>query len=449
MIDDARFVLSEMVTIDMQASVSTYHSLLNTTRYADIALDLYREIKASGIYCGEHTIDLLIHGLCKQRRVRDAISFSQDVLFNALCKRGWIAKVEELLDEIKDNNLDMDLVAYSILISGYYKLGEIDKTLHQRRPLWGAGRDRPCTSVMPDYALNVMPNSFFHGTILSSMCKKGLMSEAKCYLEFLVANDQALNITLYNIVIDGFAKVGDVEEALGLYEQLIRSAVTPTVVTYNSLIYGFCKIGNPTDAKEFLKQIDMHGLASTTTTYNTHGFCEIGDINSMRMMLEEMDGRAIMPNIITYSVVIKPLCKSGQVKEAFDKLNNRVALGIVADSMTYTIVMQVDRAEEVLYYLLHQGIRLRKFYYMTVVQAYCVMAMPDKAFVLFDEMLKSGYEITIKDLSAVINRLCKRLMIKDTKNTQVKILVGDLQIFGVTPSDMPRLISSKLMWLVS
>ncbi|XP_042404919.1 putative pentatricopeptide repeat-containing protein At1g13630 [Zingiber officinale] len=397
-----------MVTIDMQASVSTYHSLLNTTRYADIALDLYREIKASGIYCGEHTIDLLIHGLCKQRRVRDAISFSQElsqgksfypclitfnslisracnsgffmiacVLFNALCKRGWIAKVEELLDEIKDNNLDMDL-------------------------------DRPCTSVMPDYALNVMPNSFFHGTILSSMCKKGLMSEAKCYLEFLVANDQALNITLYNIVIDGFAKVGDVEEALGLYEQLIRSAVTPTVVTYNSLIYGFCKIGNPTDAKEFLKQIDMHGLASTTTTYNTHGFCEIGDINSMRMMLEEMDGRAIMPNIITYSVVIKPLCKSGQVKEAFDKLNNRVALGIVADSMTYTIVMQVDRAEEVLYYLLHQGIRLRKFYYMTVVQAYCVMAMPDKAFVLFDEMLKSGYEITIKDLSAVINRLCKR-----------------------------------------
>ncbi|KAG6524270.1 hypothetical protein ZIOFF_014176 [Zingiber officinale] len=598
MIDDARFVLREMAILDMQASVSTYHSFLYSAKYTDIVLDLYREIQASGVYCGGHTIDLLIDGLCKQGRVQDAISFFQEiskeksfypclitfnslisgacnsgfiliawsllslsfkygfvpdkysynalmhglclagkveealelfermqndgieadvvmyntlingcrligsmreiwmlirmmikqglqpdlftntivisglcdegnvneglkrmdmldrgcklnivtysVLFIALFKRASIAKVEELLNEIKDNNLDMDLVAYSILISGYCKLGEINKALQL------------CQIIRSN---NVMPISLFHRTILSGMCKKGLMSEAKWYLEYLVANGQALDITLYNIVIDGFAKVGDVKEALGIYEQLIRSAVTPTVVTYNSLIYGFCKIGNPTDAKEFLKQMDMHGLAPTATTYSTliDGFCEIGDINSMRMMLEEMDGRAIIPNKITYSVVIKALCKSGQVKEAFDKLNNMVTLGIGADSITYNTVMkgfceqrnskmvfhiydimingglvptpvtytylidclclncQVDRAEEVLYFLLHQGIRLRKFCYMTVIQAYCGMAMPDKAFVLLDEMLKSGYEVTIKDFSAIINRLCKRDFVHDAK----------------------------------
>ncbi|XP_074567810.1 putative pentatricopeptide repeat-containing protein At1g13630 [Curcuma longa] len=79
MIGDARFVLSEMAILDMQASVSTYHSLLYSARYTDIVLDLYQEIKASGIYCGGHTIDLLIDGLCKQGRVQDAISFFQEI----------------------------------------------------------------------------------------------------------------------------------------------------------------------------------------------------------------------------------------------------------------------------------------------------------------------------------------------------------------------------------
>ncbi|KAG6601357.1 putative pentatricopeptide repeat-containing protein, partial [Cucurbita argyrosperma subsp. sororia] len=78
MIHDALFVIAKMKDLNLQASVPTYNSLLHNLRHTDVMWDICNEIKASGAPQSEYTTSILIHGLCAQSKLQDAISFLQD-----------------------------------------------------------------------------------------------------------------------------------------------------------------------------------------------------------------------------------------------------------------------------------------------------------------------------------------------------------------------------------
>ncbi|XP_038972821.1 pentatricopeptide repeat-containing protein At1g62914, mitochondrial-like [Phoenix dactylifera] len=79
MIHDALCVLSKMDNPNMQASISTYDSLMYNLRHTDMVWGIYKEIRARGVTHSEYTYDILIDSLCKQQRLQDAISFFQDM----------------------------------------------------------------------------------------------------------------------------------------------------------------------------------------------------------------------------------------------------------------------------------------------------------------------------------------------------------------------------------
>ncbi|KAH0467870.1 hypothetical protein IEQ34_002903 [Dendrobium chrysotoxum] len=453
-LEEALDVSVRMERDGIDHDIVTYNILMNGCRLHGYMSEVYlliHELFVRGLKPDLVTYTILITGHCDQDNLEYGLRMRKDimkhgirlniiaysVLLSALCKKGCIKEMEMLFDEMEDIGLHIDLVAYSILIRGYCRLGHIDKALE-------------ACEVMHSKKLN--PNSFIHGAFLSSLCKEGMMAEAKRYLDNLCCCGQSIDVILYNIVIDGYVKAGDFNGAIELYYLMLKQGLTPTVVTWNSLLLGLCKTGRLHAARDFLRYFESNGVAPTAVTYTTlmDAFGKSGYFDVMLELLDEMIGKAITPNVVTYSVVMKGLCRNGRLNEAVKLLKGMNEIGLEADAITYNTIIQgfcevsnlkmafhvlgemlehdvsptsvtynllinvlclkgkLENAEHLLDDLLVRGVCLRKFAYSTVIKAQCVMGMPKKAILLFERMATAGFEVSINDYYGAINRLCKR-----------------------------------------
>uniref|UniRef100_A0A0D9XKP1 Pentacotripeptide-repeat region of PRORP domain-containing protein n=1 Tax=Leersia perrieri TaxID=77586 RepID=A0A0D9XKP1_9ORYZ len=447
--------LFERVTKEVELEIVTYNCLINGYRLLGKTREIPRIIqmmRGQGIEPDLVTYTILIAGHCESGDVEEGMKIRKDVLdqglqlnivtysvlLNALFKKGLVYEIDNLLGEIYNIGLDMDVVAYSILIHGYCKLGEIERALQVCNMM--------CSS------LRVMPTSLNHLSILLGLSKKGLLVEARWYLDNVAIKCQPTDVVFYNVVIDGYAKIGDIVNAVRLYDQITVAGLQPTIVTCNSLLYGYCKIGDLQLAKSYFTAIQLSELVPTAVTYTTlmDALSEAGEVNTMIRLFYEMPEKRIKANAVTYSVVIKGLCKQLRFKEAISVLDDMDREGINPDPITYNTLIQgfceaqdvqmafhihdrmlcrglvptpvtynflinvlclkgkVTQAEELLDSLRENGIKLKKFAYTTLIKAQCSKRMPINAVLLVGKLLNAGFEVSIVDFSAAINRLCKR-----------------------------------------
>jgi pentatricopeptide repeat protein len=147
----------------------------------------------------------------------------------------------------------MDAVAYSILIHGYCKLGQIRRALEVCNAMCDSQR--------------IMPTSLNHLSILLGLCKNRLLVEARWYLKNVATKYQPNDVAVYNVVIDGYAKMGDISNAVELYDQIVLNGMYPTIITCNSLLYGYCKTGNLHMTENYFRAIQLSDLLPTAVTY--------------------------------------------------------------------------------------------------------------------------------------------------------------------------------------
>jgi len=117
--------------------------------------------------------------------------------------------------------------------------------------------------------------------------------------------------------------------------------------------------------------------------------------------------RGVMPTPVTYNLLVNVLCSKGLVIHAEMKLES----------------------------FRKQGAKLRKFAYTTLIKAQCAKGMPYKAIMWFGKLLDAGFEASIEDFSAAINRLCKRQFTKEALMlVPIMLSVGvypDIQLYRV------------------
>ncbi|GJS21063.1 putative pentatricopeptide repeat-containing protein [Tanacetum coccineum] len=170
------------------------------------------------------------------------------------------------------------------------------------------------------------------------------------------------DIILYNIMINKYAKLGMTHETVQLYNQREMEAygVEPTHVTYTVIIKDLCKQWK---------------------------------LQESLMILDDMLSR-IYPDEVSYNIVIQRFCKAREIPKAFELHDEMVSRDLTPDANNFV---------------------LKKAAYTTPIKAHCVKGDPEAAMVIFSEMVKAGYEATIRDYSAVVNRLCKRCLTNEAK----------------------------------
>lgn len=93
----------------------------------------------------------------------------------------------------------------------------------------------------------------------------------------------------------------------------------PSAVTYNTLIDGCCNKGDLDRALSYRDEMVKNGIMLTVSTYNLliHPLFMECKADEDGDMIKEMEEKVIVPDSITYNILINRYCSSGNAKKAF------------------------------------------------------------------------------------------------------------------------------------
>uniref|UniRef100_A0A6N2MDY1 Pentatricopeptide repeat-containing protein n=1 Tax=Salix viminalis TaxID=40686 RepID=A0A6N2MDY1_SALVM len=81
--------------------------------------------------------------------------------------------------------------------------------------------------------------------------------------------------------------------AVQVFKKMEQNGGKPNVVTYNTIIDNLANIGYSI----------------------VHGFCNLGQLNEATRLFKEMVGKDVMPDTVTFTILVDGLCKEGMVQK--------------------------------------------------------------------------------------------------------------------------------------
>ncbi|XP_031269442.1 pentatricopeptide repeat-containing protein At1g12775, mitochondrial-like [Pistacia vera] len=181
-------------------------------------------------------------------------------------------------------------------------------------------------------------------TLIGGMCKTGKISVAIKLLEEMVNGHKEFgvicrpNVVTYNTIIDGLCKARLVEKATQLLlEHMIQRGVVPNVYTYTILLNGYCLADRIGDARELFDSITRKGYRPDVVCYTTLINWEIR--NYFEPISEIFSSLKLVPNVVTYNILINGLCKNGQLEMANKLLLYMEGKGCAPDVVSFTTLM--------------------------------------------------------------------------------------------------------------
>ncbi|KAG6407966.1 hypothetical protein SASPL_130967 [Salvia splendens] len=145
-----------------------------------------------------------------------------------------------------------------------------------------------------------------------------------------------------------------------------------------------------------------------------------------------MTSKGILPNVVTYTTMIKGLCDNGRHTDVGDLLNEMANSTISLDVHTFSILIdaycEIDRAKQLVDSMVEIGLK-PNIVSNNGLYGYCKKGCVDEAWLLFLEIPNKGL---IKDLpltyGALVNGLCKH-----GKHGMARHLFNQLPSKGVQP----------------
>merc|ERR1719375_1747016 len=133
-----------------------------------------------------------------------------------------------------------------------------------------------------------------------------------------------VNAVIYGSVLKGFAQEKKMERVWNVWNDMIQSNVEPSITTYNALIDACARNAG-------MDRIDQ--------------------------LLADMKKRGLKPNLITYSTVLKGHCLRGDIRAAFDVLNEmRAQTNFKPDEIMYNTLLDGCAQAS----LVEEGLRILK-----------------------------------------------------------------------------------------
>ncbi|XP_059280362.1 pentatricopeptide repeat-containing protein At1g79540 [Lycium ferocissimum] len=395
-------VYNVMLKVNSMPNCSTFSILIDglckSGRTHD-ALKLFDEMCERGVLPSKITYTVILSGLCQAKRTDDAHRLlnvmksrgclpdfvTYNALLNGFCKLGRIDEAQALLRSFENEGYLVDIKGYTCLIDGFVRTKRIDeaqsvfKKLFENntvpdvvlyttmiRGLSGEGRVKEALSLLRDMTgRGVQPDTQCYNTLIKGFCDMGLLDQARSLQLEISENDCFPDTCTYSILICGMCRNGLVEEARHIFNEMEKLGCFPSVVTFNTLIDGLCKAGELEEAHLMFYKMEIgknpslflrlsqgadRVLDSASLQKMVEKLCESGKILKAYKLLMQLADCGVVPNIVTYNILINGLCKSGKINGAFKLFEELQVKGHFPDSITYGTLIdglqRVDREEE-------------------------------------------------------------------------------------------------------
>ncbi|KAK7856120.1 pentatricopeptide repeat-containing protein [Quercus suber] len=305
---------------------------------------LTTEMKEMNIQPNVVTFGILINLMCKSRRVDEALEVfkkmkegSDGVLVQPdAIIHGRINSAVEFLNDMQSKGVKGNAVTYAILINAFCNVNNIDKAMEFFDKMSNSG----CS-----------PDAIVYYTLISGLSQAGRMDDASSVVSKLKEVGFCLDTVCYNVLIGGFCQKNKLDKAYETLKDMEEAGVKPDSVTYNTLISYLSKTGNFTTAHRVMRKMIKEGLTPTVVTYGAliHAYCLIGKIDEGMKIFRDMGSASkVPPNTVIYNILIDSLCKNDDVERALSLMDDMKVKGVKPNTTTYNAIFKGLRDKNLL-----------------------------------------------------------------------------------------------------
>uniref|UniRef100_A0A6N2MS04 Uncharacterized protein n=1 Tax=Salix viminalis TaxID=40686 RepID=A0A6N2MS04_SALVM len=353
-IDDALASFYRMVRMNPRPSVVEFGKFLGSfakkKQYSTVVslcnqmdlLGVTHNMFKLGIQPNAITFNALTNGFCNEGKIKDAKYGCSSVQEDGtkwgkpnvqLCKDRLVNDAMEFLSEMLDRGIQPDVVTYNSIVHGFCNLGQLNEATRLFKEM--VGKD-------------VMTDTVTFNILVDGLCKEGMVSEARCgkikdaveLFNEMVRRGHEPNVINYNTLINGLCKTGNTSMAVHVFKKMEQHGCKPDVVTYSTIIDNLCKHRLVNDAMESYLKCWI-GAFNKCSYLQLHSpwFCNLGQLNEATRLFKEMVGKDVMPDTVTFTILVDGLCKEGMVSEARRVFETMPEKGVEPNVYTYNALM--------------------------------------------------------------------------------------------------------------
>ncbi|KAM7259738.1 hypothetical protein ACFE04_015479 [Oxalis oulophora] len=276
--------------------------------------------------------------------------------------------------------------------------------------------------VMEELANEMVSNeipldNITYSTIITCAKRCNLFDKAIEWFERMYKTGLMPDEVTYSAVLDVYAKLGKVEEVLSLYERGVASGWKPDAIAFSVLGKMFGENGDYDGIRYVLQEMKSLGVQPNLVVFNTllEGMGKARKPGLARSMFDEMVEAGVTPNERTLTSLIKIYGKARWGRDALELWERMKANKWPMDFILYNTLLNmcadiglVEEAEK-----LFEDMKLSKrskpdgWSYTAMLNIYGSAGEVDKAMDLFKEMSDSGIALNVMGSTCLIQSLGK------------------------------------------
>ncbi|GLJ43024.1 hypothetical protein SUGI_0892920 [Cryptomeria japonica] len=305
--------------------------------------------------------------------------------------------------------------ALSIVLSAYARRKSFDETLEAFE------RVGNFVGELNTDAFNVL---------LKAFCSNRNMKQARAVFNKMHHRFGA-NRQTFNILLLGFKESGNAVAVEVFFREMQRRGFDPDIVTYNIVVDALCKKRRIDDAFELVEVIKRKGCRPNIWTYTTliHGLGIVKNKNRACELFAELKSSGFEPDTALYNALICCFCKAGDVKWGLRSMKEMEKEGVGCDNVTYhtllsalTNLRKEDGVCELFGRMVARDHVLTSATAIMLMKFFCSSGLHDKAFQLWDYVLRKGCCPHGHVSNLLITELCYRGKLEEAYNCFAEIL---------------------------
>lgn len=245
-----------------------------------------------------------------------------------------------LFHEMKQYSLAPNEIIYGCILNACVKVNNLFKAVEVFNEIQNNSA-----------ATGVSMNVYIYTILIKGYTKtKGFAKAFELYNQMLQDSAVALNIIVFNAILDCCVECFDIEMMKKIYEDLRQRAVIdeaypqPDLITYSTVIKGYAKVR---DSSKVL-DIFYYLCGRDDLVLDEIIFCSVLDalLKTDRMsealsILEQMKTAQIPKTNASYSILIKIFSKLNEIEKAVEIYNEMISTKIQPSLITYTSIIQI------------------------------------------------------------------------------------------------------------
>ncbi|WRX11485.1 Pentatricopeptide repeat - like 10 [Theobroma cacao] len=263
-------------------------------------------------------------------------SFCFCFLLDTLCKYGYVKVAVEIFNKRK-SGFRVDSKMYTILISGWCKIGRIDMAERFLKEMIEKGME---------------PNVVTYNVMLNGICRRvslhpddrfdrAIRNAEKLFDEMRQRGIEP-DVTSFSIVLHVYSRAHKPELTLDKLKIMKEKGICPSVATYTSVIKCLCSCGRLEEAEKLLGEMVSNGVSPSAATYNCffkeyRGRKDVnGALNLYRKMKED---RLCELSLHTYNILLGMCMKLDRIELAEEIWNDLKGSTAGPDLDSYTLLI--------------------------------------------------------------------------------------------------------------